>query len=157
MFYKPLVGVVLIYAAARFFWQPGDDAYALRKPSRAMVLGVGALLGFVSGLVGVGGGIFLSPLLIFLRWEWVPRVSGVAAAFILVNSLAGLAGYVSSRDPVFPDGLAWWALAAMVGGTLGAHYGAQRLQTPAIKRLLALVLFIAGLKMLAPLTKVFGG
>ena len=105
--------------------------------------------GFLSGLVGVGGGIFLSPLLIALRWESVKNISGIAAAFILVNSITGLAGFMSSQTPHLPDGIVYWALAAALGGYIGAQYGSKRFATPLLKRLLALVLVIAGMKLIA--------
>ena len=100
-------------------------------------------------LTGVGGGIFLSPLLIMLRWEEVKKVSGVAAAFILVNSIAGLFGFLSSNVPRLPDGIWVWAAAAIVGGYIGAEYGSKRFGNSTIKLLLSLVLLIAGIKMFA--------
>src|SRR5690606_27895025 len=104
--------------------------------------------GLLSGLTGVGGGIFLSPLLLFFRWADVRVVSGIAAAFILLNSIAGLLG-VMTTDPVWPAALPWWALAALAGGFIGAEYGSRRLGNPTIQKLLALVLVIAGIKMIS--------
>ncbi|GAB4185254.1 MAG: sulfite exporter TauE/SafE family protein [Wenzhouxiangellaceae bacterium] len=152
VYYKPIVGAVLIYAAWRFFARAELTDYSLRSPALPLVGLVGALLGFLSGLVGVGGGIFLSPLLIALRWESVPKVSGVAAAFILVNSMAGLAGFLTRHPLQLPAGLSWWALAAVSGGLIGARLGSRRLAGPGIKRLLALVLLIAGSKMFLTLS-----
>lgn len=148
-YYKPVVGLVLVYAAWRFVLDAAKPDYALRKASLWVILLVGAGLGFLSGLVGVGGGIFLSPLLIALRWESVKNISGIAAAFILVNSIAGLAGFMSSQTPQLPDGIVYWALAAALGGYIGAQYGSKRFATPMLKRLLALVLVIAGVKLMA--------
>jgi uncharacterized membrane protein YfcA len=98
-------------------------------------------------LTGVGGGIFLSPLLLFFGWAEVKVISGIAAAFILVNSIAGFLGGLASVPPL-PPGLPLWAVAAVAGGFLGAEYGSKRLGNPAIRRLLALVLAIAGVKMM---------
>ena len=109
---------------------------------------MGAALGLLSGLTGVGGGIFLSPILILRRWANTKVVSGIAAAFILVNSLAALAG-VATRPVQFPPALAWWACAALVGGYFGAGFGSRRLGNPIIQRLLSLVLVVAGMKMIA--------
>ena len=94
-YYKPLVGVVLVYAAwasLKRASRPPDAA--LRTPSSALLFACGAALGLLSGLTGVGGGIFLSPLLLFLRWAEVRVISGIAAAFILLNSIAGLLGVI---------------------------------------------------------------
>ena len=118
------------------------------RPHLAMLLLSGAALGFLSGLTGVGGGIFLSPLLLLFRWAEVKVISGIAAAFILVNSIAGLLGVVTSA-PELPSALPFWAVAATVGGFVGAEYGSKRLANPAIQKLLAVVLVIAGAKMIA--------
>jgi len=147
--YKPLVGVVLIYAAWRSFkTASGASSYEIRTPSVVILLLSGGALGFLSGLTGVGGGIFLSPLLLFFRWAPVKVISGVAAAFILVNSIAGILG-VMSASTQFHSALPLWGLVVLVGGYIGAEYGSRRLGNPAIQRLLALVLFVAGAKMIA--------
>jgi uncharacterized protein len=144
------VGAVLVFAA----WQSWRTAKAsvdvvLRPVSRRLLVPVGAGLGLLSGLTGVGGGIFLSPLLILQRWQSTRVVSGIAAAFILVNSSAGLLGLLSKPAPVaLPSGLLFWAGAALVGGAVGAELGSRRFGNPVIQRLLALVLLVAGIKMM---------
>jgi len=149
IYYKPVIGLVLIYAAYRFLKDAGTSDYEIKSPILPVVVLSGACLGFFSGLMGVGGGIFLSPLIIFLQWEEVKKVSGIVAAFILVNSIAGLLGFISSQTPQLPEGLPIWAIAAVIGGYIGAEYGSKRLASPMIKRLLSLVLLIAGIKMIA--------
>jgi len=149
--YRPLVGLVLIYTAWRSFkTASGASSYQLKNPSVAILLISGGALGFLSGLTGVGGGIFLSPLLLFFRWAPVKVISGVAALFILVNSIAGILGVVSaSTQPQFHPALLLWGLVVVVGGYIGAEYGSKRLGNPAIQRLLALALLVAGAKMIA--------
>lgn len=147
--YKPLVGAVLIYAAWRSFRSAQQPAQIVAaRPYLPILLLAGAALGFLSGLTGVGGGIFLSPLLLLFRWAEVRVISGIAAAFILVNSVAGLLGVITTA-PALPSALPYWALAAVVGGFVGAEYGSKRLGSPAIRKLLAVVLLIAGIKMIA--------
>lgn len=147
--YRPLVGVVLVYAAWRSFHTANNiSSLPIRKAAVPVLLMMGAVLGFLSGLTGVGGGIFLSPLLLFFRWAETKVISGIAAAFILVNSIAGLLG-VMTKVTTLPAGLPWWALAAVAGGLIGAEFGSKRLGNAAIQKILALVLFIAGIKMIA--------
>ena len=147
-FYKPLVGCVLIYTAWYSFRSARRaESVPVSAPPISLRLLAGAVLGFLSGLTGVGGGIFLSPLLLVLGWAPIKVISGVSAAFILVNSIAGLLGVMQSPITL-PPALPWWAVAAVAGGLIGAEYGSRRLGNPVIKKLLALVLAIAGAKMI---------
>jgi len=147
--YKVLVGLVLLYAGWQLWWsaRAGEELRTLRRLPVPLAMAIGAVLGVLSGLTGVGGGIFLSPLLLLLGWAGTKQTSAVAAPFILVNSLAALAaGFVS--NPVPPPAYAWGLMAAvLVGGWAGAEYGSRRFANPFIRRLLALVLAIAGGKM----------
>ncbi|MBM3350579.1 MAG: sulfite exporter TauE/SafE family protein [Betaproteobacteria bacterium] len=146
--YKPVIGLVLLYAAWVVFRRSRQIYQVnLSLPNPPVLLAMGGVLGLLSGLTGVGGGIFLSPLLLFFRWAEVRVISGVSAAFILVNSLSGLAG-VMTKSPALPSTLPYWILAAVIGGYIGAEYGSKRLATPAIRKALAVVLLIAGGKML---------
>jgi uncharacterized protein len=115
-------------------------------PLRAALF-FGTLLGLLSGLTGTGGGIFLSPLLLFMGWAKPRTASGVAAVFILVNSIAGLLGNISSVGALLSY-IPIWAGAVVVGGWIGAEYGSRHLANATIRRLLAAVLVIAGLKLI---------
>jgi uncharacterized membrane protein YfcA len=147
--YKPIIGVVLLYAAAYSFKTANKSIiYPIHTVSAFPLLLLGAILGFLSGLTGVGGGIFLSPLLLFFRWAEMKSISGIAAAFILINSIAGLSG-VLSKTATLPSALPLWAIGVIIGGFIGAEYGSKHFGNATIQKLLALVLVIAGIKMIA--------
>ena len=147
--YKVLVGVVLIYAAWQLWHsaRAGAEMREVRDPPLAWAMLVGAALGLLAGLTGVGGGIFLSPLLLLLGWAGTKQTSAVAAPFILVNSIAGIAGAFAVKAATLPSQLWILALAVLIGGWLGAEYGSRRFTNPFIRRLLAVVLASAGAKM----------
>jgi uncharacterized membrane protein YfcA len=146
--YETVVGFVLIFAAVRLLIAlSGPPVSSTTRPKLWVALVVGAGIGLLSGLVGVGGGIFLSPLILLAGWADPRTTSAVAAPFILVNSVAGILGNPSSIAAVPPQ-LPIWAAAVVAGGWIGAHFGSQRLKTVTIRRLLALVLIIAGVKMI---------
>jgi hypothetical protein len=146
--YKIILGLVLLFAAWRLAIKQSAHAPATQKPIvLPAALALGAAIGLLSGLTGVGGGIFLSPLLLLLGWAEVRKTAGVSAAFILVNSAAGLLGHAESVRSL-PHEIIWWAPAALIGGMLGAELGSRRLTPLMMRRMLAVVLVVAGLKML---------
>lgn len=147
--YKVVVGVVLLYAAWQL-WRSaraGAEMNAVREPPIALALAIGAVLGLLSGLTGVGGGIFLSPLLLMLGWAGTKQTSATSAPFILVNSIAGLTAGLVSGSASLPA--MTWVLGGvvLVGGWLGAEYGSRRFTNPVVRRFLAAVLAVAGGKM----------
>ena len=144
--FKVLVGVVLWLSAARFFFRQGDPA-EVNPPAKPVALGAGAAIGFMSGLTGTGGGIFLTPLLLFSRWARTRNVAAVSALFILVNSIAGLAGYFSSGRAI-PSIAGILAVAVIVGGSLGSYFGSRKFPVRVIQLLLGAVLMIAGFKLI---------
>lgn len=146
--YKTLVGLCLMFAAYTIFIQANKvDDIQVQTVKMPVQMALGAALGFLAGLTGVGGGIFLSPILLFFKWAKTKVISGVAAAFILVNSISGLMGFLT-QSPNLPNGLVYWAFAAILGGLIGAEYGSKKLANPMIRKMLALVLAFAGSKML---------
>jgi len=148
--YKILVGVVLVYAAWQLWLsgRAGQEMREIRQPPLAAAMGIGAGLGLLSGLTGVGGGIFLSPVLLMLGWAGTKQTSATSATFILVNSLAGMSAIFVGRGVTLPDFFLPLALAVLAGGWLGAEYGSRRLANPVIRRMLAIVLALAGTKMM---------
>lgn len=145
--YQTLVGVLLLWAAWRLARRSPDGARVLRHPPIWAALGVGAAIGLLSGLVGVGGGIFLSPILLLAGWAGAHRTAAVAAPFILVNSAAGLLGFLAATGGI-PAPVPLWVVAAVLGGWLGAGLGSRRLPAAPILRLLAVVLVVAAAKLL---------
>ncbi len=147
--YKTIVGLVLLFAAYklfRFAHRAADQIEVKDIPLWAALLS-GAVIGLLSGLTGTGGGIFLSPLVLFMGWAETRQASGLAAAFILVNSIAGLIGNFATVG-VLPTSILVLAPAAIVGGLIGAEYGSKRIAGPNLRRLLAVVLLVAGLKLI---------
>src|SRR5258706_6142633 len=147
--YKIVVGLVLVYAAWQLWrsGRAGEEMREVREPPLVSAMAIGAAMGFLSGLTGVGGGIFLSPLLLILGWAGTKQTSAVAAPFILVNSIAGLAGTFIARSASLPGNVWILVCAVLVGGWLGAEYGSRRFTNPLIRRMLAVVLALAGTKM----------
>lgn len=147
-FYRPLVGLILLLAAARLFWQPERTAIrTTTSPRLTVTLPAGAALGFLAGLTGTGGGIFLSPLIILFRWEDARKAAGVAAAFIVLNSAAGLLGNLASVQRL-PLELPIFAGAVLLGALTGSWLGTSRLPRHRLLQALAIVLVIAALKLL---------
>lgn len=146
--YRPLVGALLWAAALRLFWQPKALAYRdVTAPSLAITLPAGAALGLLAGLTGTGGGIFLSPLIILFGWEQPRHTSGVAAGFIVLNSLAGLAGNLAGFSAL-PTELPVLVGAVAAGALLGTWLGVERLPRERLLQALGLVLAIAGYKLI---------
>jgi uncharacterized membrane protein YfcA len=149
--YKILVGLVLLYAAWQLWrsGKSGEEMREVREPPLGWAMAIGAAMGLLAGLTGVGGGIFLSPLLLMLGWAGTKQTSAVAAPFILVNSIAGLAAGFVAKSAVLPS-YAWvLAAAVLAGGWLGAEYGSRRFANPVVRRVLAIVLALAGAKMIS--------
>lgn len=143
--FKVLVGAILLWSALILVLRPPREQEP-KPPPKPTAVGAGAGIGLLSGLTGTGGGIFLTPLVIFLHWGRTSTAAGVSAPFILLNSIAGLAGNVSATKNL-PGFAVVLALAVIVGGSLGSWFGSRRLQHLPIKRLLAAVLTIAGAKL----------
>lgn len=140
-----LVGAALLVASVRLFL---PENHAVRRPANlAVALAAGAVMGFVSGLVGVGGGIFLTPLLILAGWAVPRQAAAVSAVFIFLNSLAGLAGMAQAGTMgALPEAFPAWLLAAICGGFVGAHCGSRRARPAWLRPALGIVLVIAAIK-----------
>jgi uncharacterized membrane protein YfcA len=144
--YKIVLGLVLLFAAVRLAWSFTKEA-DVGPPKIWMALIIGAFIGLLSGLVGVGGGIFLTPVLLLMSWSETKTAAGVSALFIFVNSAAGLAGNYAQVS-VLPQTALMWIVAAALGGSIGALLGATRFDSLMLRRVLALVLIFAGVKLI---------
>lgn len=143
--YRLLVGVMLLLAAVRML-MINKAAESTQQPTMIAVLLVGAILGFSAGLTGIGGGVFLSPILLIFGWCTIRQSTAVAAGFILLNSIGGLAGYIVS-DQSWPMGAGWLVIAALAGCLFGGELAAHRASSLTLQKLLAAVLAIAAVKM----------
>ncbi len=147
--YKIVLGVVLTAAGLvlllRSRWQTDD--VVLHEFFLPLALLIGAVLGFLAGLTGIGGGVFLSPLLYVFRWVKPKTTGGIAAGFIVLNSIAGLVG-TGWHAITHAGTLLWLTLPAVVGALLGTHFGARRWSSVTFSRVLAGVLIFAGGKLL---------
>ena len=143
---KILIGVVLLLSAARLIVRRIDPPQTF-PPSPPVAVTVGAGLGFLAGLTGTGGGIFLTPVLLFFRWAHIRQAAAVSALFIWVNSIAGLVGYFTKVRTIPSLGLIL-AAAAIIGGIIGSHLGSRRFAVRVISLCLATVLLIAGIKLI---------
>ena len=143
--YKIVLGVVLILAALRLAWK-FSGAIEPKMPNIGIALAIGAVIGLLSGLVGVGGGIFLTPVLLLMNWSETKRAAGVSALFILVNSISGLLGNYQQVAKL-PPNVWFWIVAAVVGGIVGSTLGAKRFDSLMLRRVLAVVLIFAGVKL----------
>jgi uncharacterized membrane protein YfcA len=143
---QTLLGVVLLFSSARLLLRKRDPDTTC-PPSRSTALASGAFIGLLSGATGTGGGIFLTPLLLFMKWAKAKEAAATSALFILVNSTAGLAGHLGAGRKL-PE-IAWALTGAVVlAGYAGSRTGSRRLPVRAISTLLAIVLAIASLKLL---------
>lgn len=146
--FKIVIGAVLLFSAWRLaLTGPRTAPARTRPPPVPFAIGVGAVLGFVAGLTGTGGGIFLSPLMLLCGWADTKRTAAASAVFILVNSVSGLAG-LYSRFGTLPPAIPLWGGAVVAGGLFGSQLGSRILGGRTLRRLLAVVLVMAGAKLI---------
>lgn len=145
--YKKILGVLLFFPILRFLnvFPVSKEQLVAQKWWMASILGL--LIGFCSGLIGIGGGIILSPILLLLGWADVKQTAAISALFIFINSVSGFIGASGFQMQIDPQ---LWLLMPLtvVGGALGAYFGAQKFNSKAIKQLLTAVLVIAAIKLI---------
>lgn len=145
--YRQVLGWLLLLPVIRFLFFSDIQVKEQEKYSIIPAVAIGAGIGFLSGLIGIGGGIILSPVILLLRWANMKETAAVSALFIFVNSLSGLAGQFT-KGIQFTTGMYVYVIIAFAGGLAGAYIGSIRLKQGALKYMLAGVLLIASIKLL---------
>jgi len=144
--YKIILGIMLLIAVMRMLMVGNNDNKETRNPPFAIALGIGLLLGLVSGIIGIGGGILLSPLLILARYARIKEASAAAALFIFLNSASGLAGLMTTKFTFQPE-IIYWIMGVVVAGFAGSAMGSRTFSELNLKRVLSLVLIAASIKL----------
>lgn len=145
--YKKILGSLLFIPVIRFLFFSNIPDEKLKESNLAVSILIGSVIGFLSGLIGIGGGIILSPVLLLLKWTNQKQAAAISALFIFVNSLSGLAGQLTKGINFSPDMLTYVAI-AFAGGLCGAYLGALKFNQNILKNTLAGVLMMAGLKLI---------
>jgi hypothetical protein len=145
--YKKILGLLLLLPIIRFLFFRNLRREELRQPDWPVSLLIGSVIGFLSGLIGIGGGIILSPVLLLLRWTDQKQTAAISALFIFVNSLSGLGGQLVKGIQFSPD-MFGYVVVAFLGGLCGAYFGALKFNQSVVKYMLASVLMVAAYKLL---------
>jgi uncharacterized membrane protein YfcA len=148
--YRQVVGAFLLFVAYRVIVvpkreEPSSSARTIRTP---LLVLFGAAVGLLAGLTGIGGGILLTPIFLLMGRRNARESAGISAAFILVNSLAAISGCLA-RPMEIPGNLGWWVVAAVAGGLIGSELAIKHLAEATLRRLLALILVLTGVKLIA--------
>jgi hypothetical protein len=144
--YKIVLGFLLIMATFRLLYKPSDKMVT-KDPAFLIAMAVGGVIGFFSGMTGIGGGIILSPILLLLRWATIKETAAVSSLFIFLNSISGLVG-TWHDGIVLPPQIIYWVMAGIAGGMAGAWAGSHKFTVKGLTYALSLVLMIAGIKLL---------
>jgi uncharacterized membrane protein YfcA len=145
--YKKMLGLLLLIPVIRFLFFRNIPVDQLKKSNVGLSLLIGVGIGLLSGMIGIGGGIILSPIILLLKWTDQKQTAAISALFILVNSLSGLSGQLIKGIHFSPDMVAYVAI-AFAGGLVGAYFGALRFRQDVLKYMLAFVLMMASYKLL---------
>ncbi|HNP33955.1 MAG TPA: sulfite exporter TauE/SafE family protein [Flavobacterium sp.] len=144
--YKIILATVLLFAVARLLGLFGKQKGELKPIDIPLALVIGAVIGLLSGLIGIGGGIILSPILLLLRWADIKKSAAVSALFIFANSISGLFGFLS-KGGTLPVSSVSLIGVALLGGIIGGYFGSKKMNTIVLRNVLAIVLLIAVFKL----------
>lgn len=145
--YKRILGILLLFPVIRFFFFKNVDDSELKPHNTTIAVVTGGVVGLLSGMIGIGGGIILSPILLLLHWTNQKQTAAISAAFIFVNSVAGLGGMVT-QGISFTGDMVMYIMVAFTGGLLGAYLGSKKFNQNVLKYVLATVLLMASYKLL---------
>jgi uncharacterized membrane protein YfcA len=145
--YKRVLGVLLLFPVMRFFFFKNVDDKDLKMSNTIVAMAMGAVVGLLSGMIGIGGGIILSPILLLLQWTNQKQTAAISAAFIFMNSIAGLGGMLT-KGISFNSNMVMYIVVAFAGGLLGAYFGSKKFNQNILKYVLASVLLLASYKLL---------
>lgn len=145
--YKLVLGILLVVPAILFLIHVQQTEKNTKQMPIPLAIIIGLILGFVSGVTGIGGGVFLSPILVLGLWENQKTTAAISAPFIFINSAAGFAGTLSKTTVIDPN-VIWFALATIFGGLVGAYYGAAVFKAHILRKILGTVLLIAAIKLI---------
>ena len=146
-FYKKFLGFLLLIPVIRFLFFANFKTEEIKKYNIVLSILIGSSIGFLSGLIGIGGGIILSPVLLLLKWADQKQTAAISALFIFVNSFSGLAGHLSKGIHFSPDMIFYVAI-AFAGGLCGSYFGSLKFNQNILKNTLAIVLLLAGIKLI---------
>lgn len=146
-FYKKTLAVLLLFSVVKLLGIKFNTASFDLKQNVFLALLIGAIIGLFSGMIGIGGGIILSPILLLLQWADMKKTAAASALFIFVNSIAGLAG-LFTKGFEFKTEMGWMIVLALIGGIAGSHFGANKFKSEFLNKILAIVLIIASIKLI---------
>jgi len=150
--YKKILGALLLFPILRLLGVFGKESEETKSLNFIAALILGASIGFLSGMIGIGGGIILSPIILLFHWAKMKETAAISALFIFVNSISGLAGLISKGLIIEPAVYLWIAI-TLTGGFAGAYLGSRKIQSPVLKKILAFTLLLASIKLLFTDTK----
>ncbi len=145
--YKKTLGLLLIIPIVRFLFFRNIKDEEVKEFNRIISMIIGGCIGFVSGLLGIGGGVILAPVLILFKWADQKQTAAICALFIFVNAIAGLAGQLTHSIHLI-DNMPIYIIIVLVGGVSGAYFGALRFRQIALRYILSVVLMLAAYKLL---------
>lgn len=145
--YKKILGLLLLFPVMRFFFFKNAEPAEMKAPNLYLSLLIGGFIGLFSGMIGIGGGIILSPILLLLKWTNQKQTAAISALFIFVNSCAGLAGQFSKGIHFSSDMVTFTGI-AFLGGIFGAYFGALKFNQNILKQVLGSVLLFAAAKLI---------